>query len=223
MVPIAMLFDFFLWYTITVVIVSLYFTFRLAYIVLRRLLGKQSIKQSRPTTRTIIVIGSGGHTAEMLRLINTMNKSKFTPRLYILADSDTTSHVRIESVESGTDWSIVSIPRSRSVNQSYLTSVSSTIHSTIMTVPEVLSFKPDIVLCNGPGTCIPVCFVAFMMILFQHADISIIFVESICRVNTLSLTGKILYFVADLMIVQWPELKQKYGSRVKYLDEGLSI
>ncbi|VVC27952.1 Oligosaccharide biosynthesis protein Alg14-like [Cinara cedri] len=159
----------------------------------------------------------------MLRLINTMNKSKFTPRLYILADTDTTSRVRIQSIEHGTDWSIASIPRSRSVNQSYLTSVLSTICSIIMTVPEVLSFKPDIVLCNGPGTCIPVCFVAFMMTLFLHTNISIIFVESICRVNTLSLTGKILYFIADLMIVQWPELKQKYGSRVKYLDEGLSI
>lgn len=193
------------------------------YIVMQRLLGKQSIKQSKSTIRTVIVIGSGGHTAEMLRLINTMNMSKFTPRMYILADTDTTSRTRIESVESGSDWSVVSIPRSRSVNQSYLTSVLSTIHSTIITVPELLSFKPDIVLCNGPGTCIPVCFVAFMMILFQHADISIIFIESICRVNTLSLTGKILYFVADLIIVQWPELKTKYGSRVKYLNEGLSL
>lgn len=215
--------DFLLLHIIILVLILIYYTFRLSYLILRRFLCIQSIKQPKPTTRTIIVIGSGGHTTEMLRLVNTMNKSKFTPRLYILADSDMTSQVHIENAESGTDWSIVSIPRSRSVNQSYLTSILSTIHSTITTAPEVLSFKPDIVLCNGPGTCIPVCFVAFLMILIEHADISIIFVESICRVYTLSLTGKILYFIADLIIVQWPELKRNYGERVKYLNEGLSI
>ncbi|XP_025412317.1 UDP-N-acetylglucosamine transferase subunit ALG14 homolog isoform X2 [Sipha flava] len=186
------------------------------------LIGNRSLKTLRHPARTLIVIGSGGHTAEMLRLMNKMNKKKFTPRLYLLANTDTTSQIRVENEECGIDWSIVKIPRSRYVNQSYLTSIFSTIYSIFMTVPVVISFKPDLVLCNGPGTCVPVCFVAFLVKLFHYVDTSIIFVESICRVNTLSLTGKIMYFFADLIIVQWYELKQKYGMRVKYLDEGLS-
>jgi len=192
------------------------------YIILQRLTNTRSLKESKQPARTLIVIGSGGHTAEMMRIMVNMNKSKFMPRLYLLADTDTTSRNRVENDESGLDWAIATIPRSRHVNQSYLTSIFSTIYAIVMTVPVVISFKPDLVLCNGPGTCVPVCLVAFMMKLFHYADTSIIFVESICRVKSLSLTGKLMYFIADLIIVQWPELKQKYGQRVIYLDEGLN-
>lgn len=212
---------FILWLFIPTIF-SAYFSARLIYLILQCLTGKRSLKQSKNPARTLIVIGSGGHTAEMLRLMNKINKSKFMPRLYVLADSDTTSRIRVENDECGTEWSIASIPRSRYVNQSYVTSIFSTIYSIFMTVPLIISFKPDLVLCNGPGTCVPVCFVAFIMRLFHYADTSIIFVESICRVKTLSLTGLLMFIFADLIIVQWPELKHKYSWRVKYLDEGLS-
>lgn len=198
-----------------------YFSARFVFIILQCVIGQKTIKKSTTRFRTLIVIGSGGHTAEMLRLMNEINKLKFTPRQYILADTDTTSHIQVESNERGTDWYIANIPRSRHVNQSYFSSIGSTIYSVVMTIPVVISFKPDLVLCNGPGTCVPVCFVAFMMKLFHYADTSIIFVESFCRVRTLSLTGKLMLFFANLIIVQWPELKQKYRWRVKYLDEGL--
>lgn len=201
-------------------VLSTYLTFRLFYLIAQCLFSNQSRTKLKPI-RTLIVLGSGGHTAEMMCLMNKMDKSKFIPRMYVLADTDTTSRNRVESDESDKNWTIVTIPRSRYVNQSYLTSILSTIYSIVMTVPIVLKFKPDLVLCNGPGTCIPVCFVVFLMRLCHYTNTSIIFVESICRVKTLSLTGKLLFLFADLIIVQWPELKQKYCWRVKYLDEGL--
>lgn len=205
-------------------IFSAYFSARLMCTVIQCVTGQRSAQKLDQPVRTLIVIGSGGHTTEMLMLLNKTNKSKFAPRLYVLANTDTTSRVRIEAEERGADWSVACIPRSRYVNQSYLTSVFSTIHSIVMTVPVVVSFKPDVVLCNGPGTCVPVCLVAFLMRLFHYTTgTSIVFVESICRVKTLSLTGKLMFFIADLIIVQWPELKQKYGWRVKYLDEGPSL
>lgn len=202
-------------------IFSAYFSGRLMYLIFQNLTNTKSLKKSKQPFRTLVVIGSGGHTAEMLRLMNSMNKLKFMPRLYLLADTDTTSRNRVENDENELDWSIATIPRSRHVNQSYLTSIFSTIYAFFITVPTVISFKPDLVLCNGPGTCVPVCLIAFIMKLFHYADTSIIFVESICRVKSLSLTGKLMYFIADLLIVQWPELRKKYGQRVKYLDEGL--
>lgn len=213
---------FFILFIIILTILSAYFSARLIYIIMQCLTSQRVIKKSNQPIRTLIVIGSGGHTAELLRLMKNMDKSKFTPRLYVLADTDMTSRIQIERDEHDSHWSIASIPRSRYVNQSYLTSIISTIYSICLAVPVVISFKPILVLCNGPGTCVPVCFVAFMMRIFHYADTSIIFVESICRVKTLSLTGKLMIFFADLIIVQWPELKQKYGWRVKYLNEELS-
>lgn len=38
----------------------------------------------------------------------------------------------------------------------------------------------------------------------------IVFVESICRVETLSLSGKILRFLPVEILVQWPQLTEIY-------------
>ena len=48
----------------------------------------------------------------------------------------------------------------------------------------------------------------------------IVFVESLCRVQTLSLTGKILQYFADEVLVQWPDLALKYP-RTKYIGKFL--
>lgn len=36
--------------------------------------------------------------------------------------------------------------------------------------------------------------------------VRVVFVESLCRVQSLSLTGRILYYLADRFVVQWPGL-----------------
>ena len=45
-----------------------------------------------------------------------------------------------------------------------------------------------------------------------------VYVESICRVESLSLSGLIMYYFADHLLVQWPQLKDKYPKSI-YLGE----
>jgi beta-1,4-N-acetylglucosaminyltransferase len=45
---------------------------------------------------------------------------------------------------------------------------------------------------------------------FFGKDVKIVYVESIARVESLSLSGKLLYRTADYFLVQWPQLKAKY-------------
>jgi beta-1,4-N-acetylglucosaminyltransferase len=40
--------------------------------------------------------------------------------------------------------------------------------------------------------------------------VKIVYVESIARVETLSLSGRLLYRTADHFLVQWPQLQAKY-------------
>ncbi|KAG6784863.1 hypothetical protein POTOM_010573 [Populus tomentosa] len=51
--------------------------------------------------------------------------------------------------------------RSREVGQSYLTSVGTTLamsHALWL----MIRIRPQVVLCNGPGTCVPLCIIAFL-------------------------------------------------------------
>ncbi|NXT97864.1 ALG14 transferase, partial [Buphagus erythrorhynchus] len=111
-------------------------------------------------------------------------------------------------------FSLDRIPRSREVRQSWISSVLTTLHSILYSLPLTYKRQPDLILCNGPGTCVPVCLSAFLLGLLRIKRTIIVYVESICRVETLSLSGKILYYFSDYFIVQWPDLKKKYPKSV---------
>ncbi|XP_045442775.1 UDP-N-acetylglucosamine transferase subunit ALG14 homolog isoform X2 [Pipistrellus kuhlii] len=106
------------------------------------------------------------------------------------------------------------IPRSREVRQPWLTTVLTTLHAACLSLPLTLRVRPDLVLCNGPGTCVPVCAAAVLLGVLGVKRVTLVYVESLCRVEHLSLTGRLLRPFADYFLVQWPALKAKYPSSV---------
>ncbi len=62
----------------------------------------------------------------------------------------------------------------------------------------------------SPGTCVPVCLAGFLVRFFALHDTRIVYVESVCRTRRLSLTGLLLYPLADRFVVQWPRLQASY-------------
>ena len=162
---------------------------------------------------TLVVLGSGGHTAEMLRLITDFDFGRYTPLTLVTAATDTTSRAKAErelprEALATARWA--EIPRAREVGQSFGSSVPSTLKALFACVHLIWTASPDLVLVNGPGTCVPVAVLARMM------GARVIFVESWCRVSTLSLTGCIMYWVAHRFVVHWPELVDRYP-RAEYL------
>ena len=191
-----------------------------------------------PPLRTLVVLGSGGHTAEMFALLRALPPSRYAPRVYVLADTDTTSAAKVDAHEAAigarlaqdetvddaalellSDHALVRVPRSREVGQSFVTSAFTTARATIHAVGLVWREAPDVVVTNGPGTCLPICLAAFASrVLGRRANASaVVYVESVCRVRRLSLTGEILYRlrIADALFVQWEGLLAKYP-RAKY-------
>ncbi|RNA15251.1 UDP-N-acetylglucosamine transferase subunit ALG14 -like protein [Brachionus plicatilis] len=175
--------------------------------------------------KTAVVLGSGGHTGEMVKLLSGMDLDLYRPIEFIVAETDNMSAQKIEQLrDQGKkfDYRINLIKRSRSVGQSYLTSIFTTILAIFYSIPLIYRIKPELLLVNGPGTCIPCCIITFVLsrILFLIPKCKIVYVESICRVKKFSLSGKILYSlkIADSLIVQWPELKEIYPQSV-YLGQ----
>ncbi|XP_065161974.1 UDP-N-acetylglucosamine transferase subunit ALG14 homolog [Atheta coriaria] len=195
------------------ILIFLIILVRVFYLIHKITTGNTKIypKRMKPA-KTLICIGSGGHTTEMLTLMESLDFSNYTSRHYIMASSDSTSISKVNTFESHINkgkYSIKRIPRSRHVHQSYISSVFTTIYATLHCIPVVLRLRPDLILCNGPGTCIPICIVAFIMKVAFLCDTKIVFIESFCRTQTFSLSGKILIYVADNILVQWPSLKRK--------------
>ncbi|XP_063481648.1 UDP-N-acetylglucosamine transferase subunit ALG14 isoform X1 [Symphalangus syndactylus] len=177
----------------------------------------------RESLSILVVAGSGGHTTEILRLLGSLSNA-YSPRYYVIADTDEMSANKINSFELDradrdpsnmyTKYYIHRIPRSREVQQSWPSTVFTTLHSMWLSFPLIHRVKPDLVLCNGPGTCVPICVSALLLGILGIKKVIIVYVESICRVETLSMSGKILFHLSDYFIVQWPALKEKYPKSV---------
>lgn len=177
------------------------------------------------TLSTLIVLGSGGHTAEMLRLVDVLQKDRFVPRFYIAAGTDSMSLQKARVLEESRLQNegignkdidelayFEQIYRSREVGQSYITSIYTTMLAIVHALWLMLKFRPEVIICNGPGTCIPICLVAFIFKVIGVKWSSIFYIESIARVRRLSLSGLLLYklHLADQFYVQWPQLQRKY-------------
>mmetsp|Transcript_15111 Transcript_15111/g.19925 ORF Transcript_15111/g.19925 Transcript_15111/m.19925 type:complete len:224 (-) Transcript_15111:283-954(-) len=205
---------------LTVLSLLLLCALRLLYCLPTRFLGHFSLRRKvyrklNDTVKTMVVLGSGGHTSEMFRLIQNLERKRYFPLIFVVAATDHTSEKRLRRHSTSTPEKLagsqfVYIPRSREVGQSWITSVWTTIVATLSAFWVVLKNRPDLLLCNGPGTCIPVAAACmFFNICIGHKT-TVVFVESFCRVKTLSLSGKLMYPLADRFVVHWPELRVKF-------------
>ncbi|XP_008297800.1 UDP-N-acetylglucosamine transferase subunit ALG14 [Stegastes partitus] len=208
----------------TLVVGAVFAALLLCFIFIIRLYAVVKKQKPQPGAKgpvaVLVVAGSGGHTTEILRLMECLSSS-YTPRYYVIADTDKMSQEKICTFESSrgqsdseSQFTIYRIPRSREVRQSLSSSVVSTLHALQYSLPLVFRLRPDVVLCNGPGTCVPLCVAGLLLGILGMKKVLIVYVESICRVQTLSLTGKILYPISDYFFVQWSALRDKYPKSI---------
>lgn len=64
--------------------------------------------------------------------------------------------------------------------------------------------KPDLIVSTGGGSTIPLFFLGKVF------RIKMVFIESMARVNEPSLTGRIVYPLSDVFLVQWESMLKFY-------------
>ncbi|CAJ0868013.1 9731_t:CDS:2 [Entrophospora sp. SA101] len=172
--------------------------------------------------KTCIVLGSGGHTMEMLQLLDEIDFNIYCPRFYIISSGDILSSNKVKEFEDNhskgkeeaaienVEFFIRYIPRSRKVGQSWFSTVFTVLNTLMVCCKLILSELPDLIICNGPGNCVPVCMISYIPRVLGIKWIRLIYIESFARVHTLSLSGKLLLRFVDKFLVQWPYLVNKY-------------
>ncbi|KAI0036955.1 glycosyltransferase family 1 protein [Vararia minispora EC-137] len=178
-------------------------------------------RKSTETCSIAVFLGSGGHTSEMLTMVSTLDFSRYADRTYILSEGDLLSAEKAKSLErtkahnskkSPQPCTILRIPRARRVKQSILTtpftaavSLLRCVH--LLTIAPLFGGPPvpDVLLLNGPGTCVVLCLAVLFNRLLGLPSPRMIYVESFARVKSLSQSGKLLQYIVDSFVVQWPQ------------------
>lgn len=70
--------------------------------------------------------------------------------------------------------------------------------------------RPDAIVSTGAEIAIPFFYWS------KAFGIRTIYIESFCRVDNLSITGRLIYPIADQFWVQWPQLLKKCGRKARF-------
>ncbi|KAI3319086.1 oligosaccharide biosynthesis protein Alg14 like-domain-containing protein [Xylariaceae sp. AK1471] len=185
---------------------------------------------AQSTHYVLIICGSGGHTAEMIQMVErSIRSEKSSHRRWAVGKDDEKSYEKVltferrlldrfshHNLDSGT-FDIVRFGRARYVHQSWFTTPSTVILS-LLDIIRILATPPrqrphpglrypGVIVTNGPGTGFLFLLVARALKVVRVVPAShmrAIYVESWARVKSLSLTGKLIrrLKLADLFIVQ---------------------
>ncbi|KAI0508269.1 oligosaccharide biosynthesis protein Alg14 like-domain-containing protein [Xylaria bambusicola] len=186
--------------------------------------------QGPATHYVLIICGSGGHTAEMVQMVErSIRPEKSSHRRWAIGKDDEKSYDKIlafeqrlldrftrHNLDSGT-FDIVRFGRARYVHQSWFTTPFTAILS-LLDIIGILSTSPrqrpiptlrypGVIITNGPGTGFLFLLVARALRFVRIAPVNhmrTLYVESWARVKSLSLTGKLIRSLklADKFIVQ---------------------
>ncbi|RBR23357.1 uncharacterized protein FIESC28_03833 [Fusarium coffeatum] len=186
----------------------------------------------------LFVLGSGGHTKEMLMMMDDGYCSfRNFHRRYLISSGDTMSANHLQDYEAelkalcaskgkepGT-YDTVTVARARRIHQSLLTTPFTALLSVLGIFPALMTPPdngigarmryPTCIFTNGPATGFFVGLTAHLLKLLYivpETSMHIVYIESWARITTLSITGKLFYYtgIADVL-VQHREVADKYG------------
>ena len=142
------------------------------------------------------VSSSGGHWEELMCLKKIMNKYK--------------SFFVTEKGGQKNDSSLKNIYGVRKIDRKEKLFIFNFLVLFFKSLKIFLKEKPDVVITTGALVSYPICLIAKI---FRK---KIVYIESFARVNSRSLTGRLMYPISDLFLVLWEEMLKFYPN-AKYV------
>ncbi|WVR07842.1 hypothetical protein IAU60_004885 [Kwoniella sp. DSM 27419] len=176
-----------------------------------------AVKRSpKETCSTAVFLGSGGHTSEMMTLLSTLPVERYAPLTLIYCHGDDMSVKAASDLlgQSPRAHRFLALPRARRVGESRLSTLRSASKTLAAATWQVFLLplvrhprRPfaDVLMVNGPGTCVVLVLVCWIRRLLGLRHTHIIYVESFARVRSLSLSAKLVRPFVDRFVVQWPD------------------
>lgn len=86
--------------------------------------------------------------------------------------------------------------------------VKNLIRNTFLAIKVLAREKPDVIISTGAAVAVPFFYIG------KIYGAKLIYIEVFDRINTSTITGKLVYPIADKFIVQWEEMKEIYPKAV---------
>jgi UDP-N-acetylglucosamine:LPS N-acetylglucosamine transferase len=148
----------------------------------------------RNNIRICLAASAGGHLTQLLKVAQSWGEHE----RFFITTSDT---VKEKLSESGKVYVVGECNREHPLK---------VILVSARCIRTILRERPDVVMSTGAAVGCIICFLAKLL------GAKIVWLDSITNVDHISLSGRMVRYIADVFLVQWPELAKKY-SNVEYL------
>jgi UDP-N-acetylglucosamine:LPS N-acetylglucosamine transferase len=152
--------------------------------------------------RIAVVLGRGGHTAQTFALVDLLGNRFSYLYLIDLLDRLAPKKVHIKGMIRR-----VLAPRLLPQDSRILSTIR-TLFTMLLSLIYFALYRPAAVVSCGTGLTVPVFYAA------RFLGIKTVFIESMSRVESLSITGRLLRGKTDLFMVQWPGLADRIPEAV---------
>lgn len=150
--------------------------------------------------KILVVLGDGGHTTEMLALLQLMgNNYRYS---YMMSDTD---HISDNKIEYPGPLYKVPLPLGKHTYENGIPRFVMGIWNQLVTLLKV---RPHLILSTGANIAIPISFFGRLI------GVRVVHIETGSRVYAMSSTGKVMYYLANLFFVQWEPLQEQYPKAI---------
>ncbi|CDA16762.1 MAG: PssD/Cps14F family polysaccharide biosynthesis glycosyltransferase [Clostridia bacterium] len=148
--------------------------------------------------KVLFISSTGGHFNELMQLKPMFEKYDY----HIITEKDKTNKDLVQQYEK----KIYFLPYgTRSKIFSYIIKY---FYLCMKTVFLYLKLRPKYIVTTGTHTAGPMCYLGKLF------GSKIIYIETFANSNTKTVTGRLIYPIADLFIVQWKEMLKLYPKAV---------
>ena len=148
--------------------------------------------------KVLFISSTGGHLRELMKLESLFKDYNY----YIITEKDITTKFLKEKYENRVSF----VPYStRSKPFSYIFKY---FYVILKSIYLFFKISPEVIVSTGTHTAVP------MIYLGKLFGRKIVYIETYANITKKTLTGKIIYPIADLFIVGWEKMKKLYPKAV---------
>ena len=147
--------------------------------------------------KVLFISSTGGHLDELLQLKKLFKKYDS----YIITEK-TKSTINLKDKYSKVNYLAFG------TKDHLFTYIFKFIYNFIKTIILFIKIRPSVIVTTGTHTAVPMCYIGKLF--FRK----IIYIETIANSKTKTLSGKLVYPIADTFIVQWKSMLKLYPKAI---------
>ena len=147
--------------------------------------------------RVLFVSSTGGHLDELLQLRKLFKKYNS----YIITEK-TKSTINLRKKYPNVNYLVFG------TKDHLFTYLFKFIYNFIKTIILFIKIRPSVIVTTGTHTAVPMCYIGKLF--FRK----IIYIETIANSKSKTLSGKLVYPIADTFIVQWESMLELYPKAI---------